>query len=198
MRYTNLPPVGALTLPELETHWTAAYTPGRGRPIEDVFLHRWGITAVQSESIRGVIAEFLEPRNGASAHLVYAGERGPDAGRCVQMVRFTDTAWTEAADNREGLSIECGDRIWLGLDPRGFARAARITAYLCHRFKLPGQWVQHPHTSHAHGITRHGDGGAADGGHTLCPTTDRELWLQFVSRVNAEIRHGGFRPSWGR
>lgn len=161
-------------------------------------MHRWGITAFAKETIEGVIAEFENPANQASAHIVYAGEVGPSAGRCVQMVPLHLKAWTEALDNSEGVSVECGDAMWLGHDPEGFARAARIAGWLLLDEKLPAAWVRHPHTTHYHGIARHADGGAADGGHTVCPTADLELFAQFVARVKAEIAHGGYRKEWAR
>jgi hypothetical protein len=199
MRYSNLPAIGTLTLPSLEVKMTPAKSSRpSGAVIEDVFVHRWGITAFRHESIEGVIAEFLDPANEASAHLVYAGEVGLSAGRCVQMVRLADKAWTEGADNGEGVSIECGDAMWLGHDPVGFARAARIVGWLLRHEHLPAAWVRHPHTTHYHGVTRHADGGAADGGHTICPTADLELWHQFVARVKGELVHGGYRDKWLR
>lgn len=198
MRYTNLPPVGSIALPSLV--WTPTEAKGpraAGVSIEDVFLHRWGITAWAKESIDGVIREFLNPANDASAHFVYAGEVGADAGRCVQMVALGEKAWTEALFNSEGVSIECGDAMWLGHDPRGFARAARITGWLVKHLDLSDSWVRDPHT-HARGIARHADGGADGGGHTSCPTTDLELWQQFLARVRAELKHGGYRTVWAR
>lgn len=198
MRYTNLPPVGSLVLPELgwiPTEAKSARTPGV--QIEDVFMHRWGITSGK-ESIDGVINEFKNPANQASAHIVYAGEVYADAGRCVQMVPLAEKAWTEAADNSEGVSVECGDPMWLGKDPRGFARAARIAGWLLLHEKLPAAWVRDPHGTHYKGITRHADGGQADGGHTVCPTADLELFGQFVNRTKLEIAYGGYRTDWAR
>jgi hypothetical protein len=128
---------------------------------------------------------------------VYAGETGKDAGRCYQMVALADKAWTEAAFNSEGVSIECGDGIWLGTDPVGFARAARITGWLLMHERLPAAWVRDPHT-HLKGFARHADGGTDGGGHTACPTTDLDLWHQFVARVKAEVAHGGYREKWAR
>lgn len=197
MRYTNLPPVGTVVLPELEFHWTKASSPRtHGVEIEDVFMHRWGVTATGAETIDGVIGEFLNPANQASSHLVYAGEAGKSAGRCAQMVHLADKAWTEAADNSEGVSVECGDPMWLGHDPHGFAIAARIAGWLLLHEKLPAAWVRQPHTTHYKGVTRHADGGAADGNHTVCPTADLELFAQFVARVKAELVHGGYRTDW--
>ena len=115
------------------------------------------------------------------------------------MVAFADTAWTEAADNRRGVSIETADTIWMGEDPVGFARLARIVAFLADiRFKLPLNWQRDPNQPGSKGISRHADGGAAAGGHTQCPTTDLKLWEQFIARVQQEAAHGQFRPAWGR
>lgn len=198
-KYTTLPPVGSIALPNLI--WTptqAKSSRASGVEVEELFMHRWGIGDWKHESIDGVIAHFMDPANQASSHLVYAGEVGKDAGRCVQMVALADKAWTEAADNSEGVSIECGDAMWLLADPRGFARAARIAGWLLNHEHLPAAWVRNPHGTHVHGISRHADGGAADGGHTLCPTDDLELWQQFVARVKAEIAHGGYRTLYAR
>lgn len=199
MVYKHLPAIGSSTLPPLEFRMTPAKSErASGAAIEDVFVHRWGITAFGAETIDGVIAEFMNPANQASAHLVYGGEVGKSAGRCVQMVPLAAKAWTEAADNSEGVSIECADAMWLGKDPEGFARAARIVGWLLRHEALPAAWVRHPHTTHYRGVTRHADGGAADGGHTVCPTADLELWRQFVARVKGELVHGGYRDRWAR
>lgn len=193
MKYTGLPAVGAVVLPPLTWKPTAAKSDrAAGVRIEDVFVHRWG-----GGSYDGVVAEFENPDNQASAHFVYAGETGADAGKCCQMVALHEKAWTEAAFNSEGVSIESADAIWLGHDSHGFARLARIVGWLLAHEKLPAAWVHDPHT-HAHGFARHADAGADGGGHTACPTTDLELWAQFVARVKAEFAHGGFRAAWAR
>lgn len=197
MRYTNLPPVGSLALPELELDLTwnhSKRTPGV--QIEEAFAHRWGITNWQQERLDGIIREFRDPASEASSHIIYAGEVGLDKGRCVQGVRLADKAWTEGADNSEGVSVECGDAMWLGHDRVGFARAARIFGWLCLHEDLPALWVKQPHTTHYKGISRHADGGIPDGGHTQCPTTDLELFGQFVYRIKVEMAHGGYRKLW--
>lgn len=199
MRYTNLPPVGTVVLPELEFDFTwnhSARTPGV--QVEDLFMHRWGITNWRQERIDGIAREFRDPASEASSHIAYAGEVGPDKGRCIQGVKLADKAWTEAADNSEGVSVECGDAMWLGQDPHGFAVAARIAGWLLLHESLPAAWVRNPHTTHYKGVTRHADGGAPDGNHTVCPTDDLELFGQFVNRTKLEIAHGGYRTLWAR
>jgi hypothetical protein len=160
-------------------------------PITKVWLHRWG-----GGTFHGTESWFENPKSDASAHIVYAGEIGADKGRAAQMVRYSRKAWTEAAYNRTGVSIECGDALWLGHDPVGFARTARITAFLLKEFGLPANW-RHGVTFGRRGFSRHADGGAPAGGHTQCPTTDMELWWQFVGRVKGEAAYGHFRPEWG-
>jgi hypothetical protein len=194
VHYTNLPPVGSIALPDLV--WTPTNNFSRREPgvaIEDVFDHVWG-----GGTFDGVISWFKNPASQASSHIVYAGEIGKDAGRCAQMVELDFKAWTEAADNSEGVSVEAADAIWTGHDPHGFARLARINGWLLLHEKLPGAWVRDPHGTHDHGLTRHADGGQADGGHTMCPTADLELWGQMVQRTKLEIAHGGYRTVWAR
>jgi hypothetical protein len=191
LTYKNLPPVGSLTLPQLEFNLTANSSSRLGAPIQKAWVHRWAGGTFQS-----VEDWFDNPQSEASATSVYAGEVGKAAGRCVQMVRYSRKAWTEAFYNRTGVSLECGDAMWLGHDPEGFARAARIIAFWCHDFKLPDNWV-HGWTLGRKGFLRHADGGQLAGGHTSCPTTDLNLWRQFVGRVKDEHEYGRFRKSWG-
>lgn len=197
MRYKTLPPVGSLVLPDLEFDFTWNHSKRQpGVELETAFAHRWGITDWRHESVAGIQREFRDPKSQASAHIVYPGEYGDDAGRCIQGVHLADKAWTEGADNSEGISVEFGDPMWLGHDPEGFARAARIMGWICQHEDFPGVWVHHPHTSHAHGVSRHGDGGTADGGHFHCPTDDLELFGQFIYRIHAELMLGGYRGKW--
>lgn len=190
MRYHTLPPIGSLTLPTLERRLTANSSPRYGAPIQKVWVHRWA-----GGTFQGVENWFTNVNSDASAHIVYAGEIGPNKGRCAQMVPYGRKAWTEAFYNRTGLSIECADAIWLGKDPIGFARTARIVAFLLHDNKLPANWV-HGVTFGRKGFLRHADGGSLAGGHTQCPTTDMELWVQFVGRVKDEYAFGHFRKAW--
>ena len=205
MVYKTLPPVGQgmSHLPELEFFPTPAMSSRMGLPVRKVWLHRWGVVfrnmPEERQAFRGVLHEFQDPHNEASSHLVFPGTA--IRNYCAQMVPFSRKSWTEAAFNKTGISIECADAIWLGHDALGFAQLARITAYLLHRFGLPPQWTPAPGPifNPRRGFCRHADGGGLAGGHTQCPTTDLELWRQFVGRTQAEYHRGEFRKEpWGR
>lgn len=180
------------TLPELLQVPTRAFSSRNGvRPIF-VVQHRWG-----GGSLPGVEDWFKNPADDASAHLVYAGETGKYAGKCAQMVKIEDKAWTQAAYNAHCISIESADAIWQGKDPEGFARLARITAFLCEHYKIPARSVSPPMIHNgAAGCCRHGDLGALGGGHPNCPTLSHAVWDEFVSIVVWEHRRGQFRKSW--
>lgn len=195
MRYRHLPDVGAYGLPELDELLSPNRSSRAGAHVRRVWIHAWG-----GGTFGGVCSWLTNPRSTASSHVVYAGELGADAGKCAQLVPFAAKAWTEAAFNGTGISIESADAIWHGKDPEGFARLARVAAFLLHANTLPMQWVrgQDLFVHDAKGISRHADGGALAGGHTACPTTDVELWKQFLARTRDELSHGGFRHSWGR
>lgn len=190
------------TLPKLEWHPTLACSARRpGSHIAMVVVHRWGVADWQHERIDGVVRYFKDPAHQVSSHLVYAGEQGPDRGRCVQMVALADKAWTEAAFNSVGVSIESSDRIWLAGDDAGLARLARITAYLLHRFKLPAVDLETAkQVLNGRGFTRHGALGANGGGHPFCPTSSPRdpRWRRFATLVEQETARGGFRRSWAR
>jgi hypothetical protein len=185
----------AVTLPTLEFAFTEACSSRHGTPVRLIWLHTWG---TPGGVIDGVKNFFMNPAHDVSAHFVYAGEKGKDKGRCIQMVHMADKAWTEAAYNSSGISIECADPIWQGKDPAGLARVARITGWLLKRYQLPAQYVDHNHISSGRGFTRHADGGLAGGGHTSCPTTNMALWHSFVQMVQHEVAKGGYRTNWAK
>lgn len=186
--------VQGYTLPGL------AWEPGNhssrhGGSLRAVCVHRWAIGDRRHERLSGIIEEFKTPASEASAHIVYPGEVGPDAGKCVQMVRVADKAWTCEFFNPVTINAEFGDRMWFGEDPHGLARAARIVGFLCHEYRIPPVWTRNP-TVHK-GVCRHYDLGELGGGHTD-PTTDDVAWQHFMARVGFEFHRGGYRPSWTR
>jgi hypothetical protein len=182
---------------------TSACSPRHGHPITLAVVHRWGdkFTNVEDEEATylGNVNWFRDPAHQASAHLVYPGSSVPDGlvplNECTQMVAWKpDYAWTEAAYNPACVEVESADAIWLGQDADGLLQLARIIAYLLLDNGLPPVW------SSSRGFCRHGDLGAAGGGHLDCPTGDMALWRRFVGMVQYQHARGGFRPlhSWGR
>lgn len=190
----HIVPVPPVVLPELAWHPTAASGDRHGHPVTLVVVHRWGVryggSAETAKEYRGVINFFSDPKNGASAHVVFPGSAVPN--EATQMVSWADYAWAEAAYNPVADDVESADAIWLGHDPHGFNVLARIVADRLLRRKLPPVW------SHVHGFCRHCDLGQPGGGHYECPTTDLTVWRAFVASVQREYHRGGFRKVWGR
>ncbi len=201
MTYPHLPPVGSLTLPELPLRLSPNRSSRNGRRARLAFSHVWGggsFDGVEEWLCKGDSKPGANDGSQASSHGIYAGEVGPDAGRAVQLVPWTEKAWTECELNPVGISFEFADAIWQGHDPEGFARAARIIAGLCH-FHLDACHLVDPAgiIAGSHGFTYHLSAGALGCGHLSCPTTNVALRQQFAERVVAEYRHGGFRTVWG-
>jgi hypothetical protein len=64
---------------------------------------------------------------------------------------------------------------------------------------LPATWVHGDKVLHGPGgFCRHADLGVLGGGHTQCPTTDLDLWHEFVGAVKFEYNRGAFKKVWGR
>jgi hypothetical protein len=181
------------TLPELRWVPTRAKSSRHGTRIRLVVNHRWAGGTFDS-----VVSEFKNPALEKSATIVYAGEVGRDAGRCAQMIALADKPWTQCELNPAAVSIECADAVWLGHDPHGFSRLARMTAWLLHHLELPATWVHHSMIASGRGHCRHADGGTAACGHTQCPTTSLALYGQFSELVRQELRRGHFRERWAR
>lgn len=188
---------GGILLPELEAIWTPAKSSRQGASVRMVVMHTWGVAAWRSERAQGVVNYFMNPANEVSAHLIYAGEAGPDPGRCIQMVRLADKAWTEASFNRVAVSVECSDRIWNGNDPVGLHRAARICGWLLQHYGLPPLYLSGASVLQGKGFTRHGELGENGGGHLNCPTpAGAPTWQRFCQLVAAEHKRGEYRRAW--
>jgi N-acetylmuramoyl-L-alanine amidase len=197
VRYPELPPVGALSAPELKWDPTGNKSSRGGELVHWLFIHVWG-----GGTFGGVIdwQKHSSGNEAVSSHVVYAGEIGPDAGKAAQLVAWSEKAWTECMMNPRAVSIESADAIWQGHDPHGFARLARMAALIMAKEGLPMRWVRgDAFFNGGRGITRHADAGTLGCGHGFCPTTDMALWGQFLERVTLERRHGGFRKGkYGR
>lgn len=186
--------VAPIVLPDLNLVPTRASGSRNGSKVQRVVLHRWGVSYTsenaEAQSYKGVINEFLNTKNDASAHIVFPGSAVP--GKATQMVAWNDKAWTEAAYNPSSVEIESADAVWLGKDPHGLAVLARMTAFLLHKYDLPAV-----HSTKS-GFCRHGDLGSAGGGHTVCPVpAGAPIWDAFTALVKHEAARGGFRPNWG-
>jgi hypothetical protein len=68
-----------------------------------------------------------------------------------------------------------------------------------HKYGLPPVHVHGAAILHSRGgWCRHGDLGAAGGGHLQCPTTDPAKAGRFAQLVAHEHTRAGFRHEWGR
>lgn len=186
--------VDPVVLPHLAWVPTSASGERHRHPVDLVVVHRWGVrytnAAETAAEYHGVVRYFLDPKNRASAHVVFPGSAVP--GQATQMVAWNHYAWAEAAYNPAADEIESADAIWLGKDPHGLRVLARMVADRLLRRELPPVW------SHHYGFCRHADLGVAGGDHLECPTTNLAIWRAFVKLVQVEHLRGGFRPSWGR
>lgn len=165
-----------------------------------IVVHAWGNAPARTPAealsrFAGNVAFMRNPASEVSAHVVYGGTLGYAKGHAVQLVEWHRKAWTEAAINSAGLSIESADAIWHGLDPAGMRQLARIVAFMCHKTNIPPRWTR---AMSVPGFCRHLDTGAlGNPNHHACPTADRAPWDTFVRMVSAEAKRGGFRESWG-
>ncbi len=133
-------------------------------------------------------------RAQASAHVLTEGN-GTGVDEATQLVRWDKKAWACASFNSASYNIEVDDNAWDGTDPDALRVAARIFAFICFKTGIPP--VQSKHPLHDPGIVRHIELGRAGGGHTD-PTEDVALWRSFIKMVDKELRHAGFRKTWGR
>src|SRR5215831_7501760 len=133
------------------------------------------------------------PKAQASAHVLTEGN-GTGVDEATQLVPWHLKAWACASFNSASYNIEVDDDAWSGHDRAGLETAARIVAFICKRTGIPPTWTHLP--THAPGVVRHYDLGLAGGGHTD-PTTDAQVWRNFMLLVQQQYDRGGFRPSWG-
>lgn len=180
-----------VTLPTLVQHPSPNFSNRTVRP-NLIVVHR------PVGSYAGSVATLSSPAAQVSAHVITDSNRG-----ATQLVPWDKKAWACVSYNSQSYNIEVDDNAWalneLGaiVDPKGFATAARIVAYICHETGIPARWVK-PDSKGVilSGVTRHYDLGAEGGGHTD-PTTDDTIWRNFVTLVQGELKAGGFRDSWG-
>ena len=138
----------------------------------------------------GAVRWFGNRHSQVSAHLVLK----EDGSEATQMVPYSKKAWHCAAFNSRSVGLEMAGFAKAGYGEREWAVAARIVAFLLHKYALPARWAR---GGSGPGFCRHYDLGAAGGGHHD-PTTDDAVWEAFGARVEAEAKRGGFHSTWGR
>lgn len=186
-------------LPFVDTPNQSARVPASRKPTL-IVVHAWGNkparTPAEARSRFDGNVKFMQSASSqVSAHVVYGGKLGDEHGQAAQLVRWERKAWTEAAVNSAGISVESADAIWHGLDDPGMAQLARIVAFWCHKTGIP---PAHAKQAGACGVARHLDLGLlGNPNHHACPTVDPAPWAQFMRLVRAEFNRGGFRTRWG-
>jgi len=138
----------------------------------------------------GAVSWFANSHSQVSAHIVLK----EDGSEATQMVPYDRKAWHCESFNSRSIGLEMAGFAKDGYGPHEWAVAARVVAFLLHRYGLPARWAK---GGGGDGFCRHYDLGAAGGGHHD-PTTDDAVWAKFVFQVTHELDRGGFRETWGR
>lgn len=138
----------------------------------------------------GAINWFANSHSDVSAHIVLK----EDGSEATQMVPYARKAWHAGAFNSRSIGLEMAGFAKQGYGEHEWAVAARIVAFLLHKYRLPPYWAR---GGGGPGFCRHYDLGQAGGGHRD-PTTDDAVWARFVHQVQDKLKRGGFRKTWGR
>ena len=125
-------------------------------PIHGLVLH------IQEGSESGTDAWFHNPASKVSAHF-----GNPKTGPLDQWVEVGTVAWAEVDGNTNWISVENEGNSGDTLTASQVENAAQLLAWLHTGFGVPLVVSDNPQTTP--GLTGHGLGGAAWGGHTDCP-----------------------------
>lgn len=123
-------------------------------PIHGLVLH------IQEGSEAGTDSWFHNPASKVSAHF-----GNPKSGRLDQWVEVGRVAWAEVSGNTNWISIETEGKSGDSLTVSQLENAAQLLAWLHANYGVPLQISD----STRPGLTGHGLGGSAWGGHTDCP-----------------------------
>jgi hypothetical protein len=143
---------------------------GDGRPgePEDRIGTVYGLVLhIQEGTEAGTEAWQRNPAAQVSSHFLL-----PKQGRPRQMVDTAERSWCQSAGNSHWLSLECEGHQGDALTPDQVAGAAALVARANRELGVPLQVVDKPLTVTGlagGGLTFHGAGGAAWGGHYQCP-----------------------------
>lgn len=145
-------------------------------------------------SYQSAISWFQNPASQVSAHIVLR-EDGLEA---TQMVKYDSKAWHVAAFNTYSIGLEMAGVASIGFRAEELRRAARIVAFLLHKYRLPATLLsERDALAGRKGWTAHQCLGAAGGGHRDPGFSKAKLWW-FGRLVKSELDKGGFRKDWGR
>lgn len=131
---------------------------GRMGSVSGVVLH------IQDGTEAGTESWQRNPGAQVSSHFT-----APRAGGLRQMVDTADAAWAEVSGNLHWLSLECEGYGGQPLTPGQIEAAAQLLARAHRVYGVPLQACDDPLLPGACGLTGHGKGGAAWGGHYDCP-----------------------------
>lgn len=126
-------------------------------PIRGLVLH------IQEGSEAGTDAWFHNPSSKVSAHF-----GNPKTGPLDQWVEVGTVAWAEVSGNTNWVSIETEGHSGDSLTPSQFENTAQLLAWLHTTHGVPLTISDTP-AAGTPGLTGHGLGGAAWGGHYDCP-----------------------------
>lgn len=132
--------------------------PGGMGAVAGVVLH------IQEGSEAGTEAWQKNPTAQVSSHFL-----APKSGRLRQMVDTADGAWAEVSGNLHWLSIECEGFSGSPLTGDQIEACAQVLARAHTVYGVPLAPCDDPLLRGVGGLTGHGLGGAAWGGHTDCP-----------------------------
>lgn len=120
------------------------------------------ILHVQQGNQEGSISWCKNPDSKVSAHFF-----ADKLGGLVQLVDTADMAWAEVDGNPHWISVECEGYSGEALTPAQLQTVAILLARLAQVYHFPLQISDNPRD--VPGVTGHGLGGAAYGGHYDCP-----------------------------
>jgi hypothetical protein len=171
-------------LPPLQWRKSPNYSSRNGVKVDLIVVHD------TEGGYEGAVSWFANTHSQVSAHIVLK----EDATEATQMVAYAEKAWHCMNYNARSIGLEMAGFAKKGYGVNEWAVAARIVAFLLHKHKLPARWAT---DGLGKGFCRHFDLGVLGGGH-YDPTTDNVVWERFVRQVQAELKRGGFRKSWGK
>lgn len=134
-------------------------TPGGMRSHRGLVLH------IQEGSEAGTDAWFHNPSSQVSAHF-----GNPKSGPLDQWVDTDDRAWAEVSGNPDWISVENEGHSGDALTPSQLENVAQLLAWLHTTYSVPLVISDTP-AAGTPGLTGHGLGGDAWGGHYDCPGT---------------------------